>query len=59
MDELLSSLYALAAFIRQEASLSWTVDASLAILPEPPQKIAQNINSDFTETEHELEVDGG
>jgi len=34
-----SSLYAFAAFIRQEASLSWTVYASLAVLAESSQKI--------------------
>ena len=32
VDELFSSFYALAAFIRQESSLSWTVDAYLTIL---------------------------
>jgi len=32
VDELLSTLYALATFIRQETSLSWTVDAYLTIL---------------------------
>jgi len=39
VDELLSLLYALAAFIRQEAPLRWTVDAYLTILAEPAQKI--------------------
>jgi len=33
VDELLSTLYASAAFVSQEASLSWTVDAYLTILP--------------------------
>ena len=32
VDELLSMLYTLAAFLGQEAPLSWTVDAYLTIL---------------------------
>jgi len=58
VDQPLGLFYALAAFIRQEASLSWTVNAYLTILPEASQKIVQNINPDFTQTEHELQTDG-
>jgi len=39
VDQPLSSLYASAAFIRQESSLSRTVDAYLTILAKPSQKI--------------------
>jgi len=39
VDEPFSLVYALAAFIIQEASLGWTVGAYLTILPKPSQKI--------------------
>jgi len=39
VDRPFSSAYASAAFMGQEASLSWTVDAYLTILAEPSQKI--------------------
>jgi len=53
VDELFSSLYASAAFVSQEAPLSWTVNAFLTVLAEPFQQIVQKIDSEFTEVEHE------